>query len=88
MHRAFEQGRAAALAAFGIKVAEGMPPMPAAPPAPAASRFKLPSLGWKGTLGLMGAGAVGASVLGAHHQHRHDIERERLVYAPMQGGFQ
>lgn len=52
----------------------------------ALSRFKLPG-GVKGTLGLAALGALGAGAYGLHKQHAHDLENERMVYAPMQGGF-
>lgn len=72
-----------------------MHPPPAAAAAPAAaggaggmlSRFKMPSIGLKGALGLGALGAAGAAAWGMHRQNQADRDANRLTYMPTQGGF-
>lgn len=51
------------------------------------SRFKMPSIGLKGALGLGALGALGAAAWGMHRQNQSDRDANRLTYMPTQGGF-
>lgn len=51
------------------------------------SRFKMPSVGLGGALGLGALGALGAAAWGMHRQNQQDRNADRLTYTPTQGGF-